>query len=85
MIADLRKTLASANKSLSALESSVNSAGPAINTLTTETLPEFNQLARDVRQLSQSMKSITERIDQQGVGGLVGAPPLPDYDPGKTK
>jgi phospholipid/cholesterol/gamma-HCH transport system substrate-binding protein len=85
MIADLRKTLASANKSLSALENTVAGANPAINTLTNETLPEFNQLARDIRQLSQSMKSITDRIDQQGVTGLVGSPPLPDYEPRKQK
>jgi hypothetical protein len=36
-----------------------------------------------MRQLSASLKNVTERLDQQGVSGLVAAPALPDYDPGK--
>jgi phospholipid/cholesterol/gamma-HCH transport system substrate-binding protein len=83
MIAELRKTLVSANGSLNALESTLKSADPAIQTLNTQTLPEINQLARDLRQLSSSLKNVTERLDQQGVGGLVSAPELPDYKPGK--
>ena len=62
----------------------MNNANPAIETLATQTLPEVNQLARDMRDLSGSLKSVTERLDQQGVSGIVGAPALPDYD-GKRK
>lgn len=85
MIAELRKTLRSANGSLSALETSLNSANPALETLNTQTLPEINQLARDLRRLSSSLQSVTERLDQQGVGGLVSATKLPDYEPGRSK
>jgi phospholipid/cholesterol/gamma-HCH transport system substrate-binding protein len=85
MLAELRKTLRSANGSLSALETSLNSANPALETLNTQTLPEVNQLARDLRRLSSSLQSVTERLDQQGVGGLVSAPKLPDYEPGRSK
>lgn len=85
MIAELRKTLRSANGSLSALETSLNSANPALETLNTQTLPEINQLARDLRRLSSSLQSVTERLDQQGVGGIVSAPKLPDYEPGRSK
>jgi phospholipid/cholesterol/gamma-HCH transport system substrate-binding protein len=84
-IAELKKTLAAANKSLSALEVTLKSSNPAIETLNTQTLPEFNQLARDLRQLSGSLKSITERVDQNGLGGALSAPPLPDYDAKKGK
>jgi phospholipid/cholesterol/gamma-HCH transport system substrate-binding protein len=83
MMNDLRKTLAAANGSLSALEATLKAANPAIQTLNTQTLPEFNQLARDLRQLSGSLKNVTERLDQQGVSGLVTAPTLPDYRAGK--
>jgi phospholipid/cholesterol/gamma-HCH transport system substrate-binding protein len=83
MMGELRKTLAAANGSLNALESTLKSADPAIQTLNTQTLPEINQLARDLRQLSSSLKNVTERLDQQGVGGLVSSPELPDYKPGK--
>jgi phospholipid/cholesterol/gamma-HCH transport system substrate-binding protein len=84
-IADLRSTLAAANKSMAALENSINSTGPAVETLTTQTLPEFNQLARDLRELSGSLKSVTEKLDQQGASGLISAPALPDYQPIKGK
>ncbi|MBP6381035.1 MAG: MCE family protein [Sphingorhabdus sp.] len=85
MLAELRKTLRSANGSLTALETTLNSANPAMETLNTQTLPEINQLARDLRRLSSSLQSVTERLDQQGVGGLVSAPKLPDYEPGRSK
>lgn len=85
MMAELRKTLRSANGSLAALETSLNNANPALETLNSQTLPEVNQLARDLRQLSASLQSVTERLDQQGIGGLVTAPKLPDYEPGRSK
>lgn len=85
MMAELRKTLKSANGSLSALEVTLNNANPAIETLNTQTLPEVTQLARDLRELSVSLKSVTERVDQNGLGGVVSAPALPDYDPGNRK
>ena len=80
MMVELRKTLGAANRSLAALETTLNNANPAIETLSTQTLPEVNQLARDMRQLSGSLKSVTERLDQEGVGGLVSSPALPDYE-----
>ncbi len=80
LMAELRRTLASANGSLSALEVTLKNANPAIENLNTQTLPEVNQLARDLRQLSGSLKTVTERLDQDGVGSLVSAPSLPDYE-----
>ncbi|MFN3747389.1 MAG: MlaD family protein [Sphingorhabdus sp.] len=85
MLAELRKTLRSANGSLAALETSLNQANPALETLNSQTLPEVNQLARDLRRLSASLQSVTERVDQQGIGGIVTAPRLPDYEPGRSK
>lgn len=85
LMGELRRTLASANGSLTALEKTLKSANPAIETLNTQTLPEVNQLARDLRQLSGSLKTVTERLDQGGVGSLVSAPTLPDYEGGSGK
>ena len=84
-LAELRKTLRAANGSLSALETSLNNANPAIETLNAQTLPEINRLARDLQRLSASLQSVTDRLDQQGVGGLVSAPQLPDYEPGRSR
>ena len=85
MMAELRKTLRAANGSLAALETTLNNANPAIETLNTQTLPEVTQLARDLRELSTSLKSVTERVDQNGLGGAVSAPALPEYKPGSRK
>ncbi len=82
---EMRKTMAAATKSLAALEGTLNAANPALDTISNKTLPEVNQLARDLRQLSASLKSMTEKLDQQGVSGLVSAPTLPDYEPEKGK
>jgi phospholipid/cholesterol/gamma-HCH transport system substrate-binding protein len=82
---DMRKTMAAASKSMAALETTLNAANPALDKISNQTLPEVNQLARDLRQLSASLKSMTEKIDQQGVSGLVSSPALPDYEPEKGK
>jgi phospholipid/cholesterol/gamma-HCH transport system substrate-binding protein len=82
---EMRKTLTAANKSLAALETTITNVNPALDTVTNQTLPEMNQLARDLRQLSASLKSVTEKVDQQGVSGLVSSPALPDYVPTKRK
>ena len=85
MLVELRKTLRSANGSLAALETTLNNANPAIETLNTQTLPEVTQLARDLRELSVSLKSVTDKVDQGGIGSVVNAPALPDYQPGNRK
>jgi phospholipid/cholesterol/gamma-HCH transport system substrate-binding protein len=82
MLDELRKTLRAANGSLAALETTLNNANPAIETLNTQTLPEVAQLARDLRDLSTSLKSVTEKVDQGGISSVVGAPALPDFKPG---
>ena len=85
MLNELRKTLRSANGSLAALETTLNNANPAIETLNTQTLPEVTQLARDLRELSVSLQSVTDKVDQGGIGSVVNAPALPDYQPGSRK
>jgi phospholipid/cholesterol/gamma-HCH transport system substrate-binding protein len=85
MLNELRKTLRAANGSLAALETTLNNANPAIETLNTQTLPEVTQLARDLRELSVSLKSVTDKVDQGGIGSVVNAPALPDYQPGSRK
>ena len=40
---------------------------------------------RDLRDLSQSLQGVSERLDQGGVSGVVGPKKLPDYKPGKTR
>lgn len=83
LVKDLNATLKTARTSLTALESTLNNANPALDTLNTQTIPEANKLLRDLQQLSGSLESVTDKLDQQGATALLGPPPLPDYEPKK--
>lgn len=83
LVADLRRTVARADSTLAALESTANAAKPAVNTLTTQTLPEVGQLIRDLRDTTQSLGAVAARLDEDPAGALVGGRRLPDYEPGK--
>jgi phospholipid/cholesterol/gamma-HCH transport system substrate-binding protein len=48
-------------------------------------LPEANKLVRDLRSLSNSLEQVSNRVNQQGIGGALGPEKLPDYKPGKRK
>ena len=81
MVADLRKTIQSAGKSMDDLSAILGEARPGVQALTKQTIPEIGQLVRDLRESSAALRSITTRIDQQGAGSILGPPKLPDYKP----
>jgi len=81
--AKISKTLENANASIAQLEKTLKAAQPGVDTFSNNTLPQINALTRDLREASKSLKGITERLDQEGAGSLLGAPPLPDYEPKK--
>jgi phospholipid/cholesterol/gamma-HCH transport system substrate-binding protein len=85
MLADLRRTVAAAEGSMKNLDAALAAVKPGLNTLSTQTLPEVNLLVRDLRTMSDTLGSVATKVDQQGVGALVGGPKLPDYEPGKIK
>jgi phospholipid/cholesterol/gamma-HCH transport system substrate-binding protein len=81
LINDLRHTIRAAESSMRNLEGVLNDARPGVQAFSSQTLPEVGQLIRDLRATSQSLRDITDRLNQQGVGGIVGGQRLPDYDP----
>jgi phospholipid/cholesterol/gamma-HCH transport system substrate-binding protein len=85
MIADLRKTIQSAQTSMTNLDQAIAEAKPGIHTFSTRTLPEAGQLIHDLQQTSESLRNVSDRFDRQGIGGIVGGQKLPDYKPGKQK
>jgi phospholipid/cholesterol/gamma-HCH transport system substrate-binding protein len=85
MIADLRRTVQSAQNSMKNLDAAIAEARPGIQTFSTRTLPETGQLIRDLRATSESLRNVAERLDQNGVGGIIGGQKLPDYRPQKQK
>ncbi len=83
MIADLRKTIQAAEKSMAALDATLAEARPGLKGLSNDTLPEANALIRDLRTVSDTLGSVATKLDQQGATSLLGGPPLPDYKPAK--
>ncbi len=81
LITDLRHTLRSAEQSMQQLEAAIGDARPGIQAFTTQTLPETGQLIRDLRATSESLRAITERMEREGIGGVLGGQKLPDYKP----
>jgi phospholipid/cholesterol/gamma-HCH transport system substrate-binding protein len=82
---DLRKSIASVQQAADNLNAMIGEARPGVQNFSKSTLPEANKLVRDLRQLSASLKDVSDRVNQQGIGGALGPEKLPDYKPGKPK
>jgi len=82
---DLRRSIASIQQTTANIDALVGDARPGVQNLTKSTLPEVNRLVRDLRQLTSSLQGVTQRLDQGGVTGVLGAPKLPDHNPGKSR
>jgi phospholipid/cholesterol/gamma-HCH transport system substrate-binding protein len=80
---DLRKAIASVQKAADNLDAMVSDARPGVQNFSKSTLPEANRLVHDLRELSVSLKSVADRVDQGGIGGTLGPEKLPDYTPRK--
>ena len=63
----------------------ITDARPGVQNFSKSTLPEANRLVRDLRDLTVSLKSVSERVEQGGIGGTLGPEKLPDYKPGKRR
>ena len=78
---DLSQTLRSAKSAAAELEATLGDARPSIRQISTTTLPEAETAIRDLRATSRALRNVTEKLDEQGVGSLIGGGTLPDYKP----
>lgn len=78
---ELRETLKSANSALSSLAATLEDTRPAARQLRTSTLPNAEATLQDLRATSRALRSITEKLESEGAGALVGGQSLPDYKP----
>lgn len=78
-LGNLNKAVASAQKSMDTLDAAIGDARPGLQSFSKQTIPELGQLIHDLRQMSQSLSSVAEKIDRGGAGSIVGSPKLPDY------
>jgi phospholipid/cholesterol/gamma-HCH transport system substrate-binding protein len=80
---DLKKTVASASKSMETLDEVLNEAKPGLQAFSRQTVPETGALIRDLREMAEALTAVAGRLDRGGAGGLIGGQKLPDYEPRK--
>jgi len=83
MLANLNRTIASAQKSMETLDATIGDARPGLQAFSKKTIPEAGQLIQDLREMATALTSVAEKLDKGGAGGLIGPPALPDYKPTK--
>ena len=80
---DLRKAIAGVQQAANNLNAMISDARPGVQNFSKSTLPQANQLVHDLRELTQSLKGVSDRVNHQGIGGALGPEKLPDYKPRK--
>jgi phospholipid/cholesterol/gamma-HCH transport system substrate-binding protein len=81
LVRDLRETIQAAEQSMAALNATIGDARPGVQALTKQTIPEVGQLVRDLRATTESLRSVTERLDREGALSILNGQKLPDYEP----
>jgi phospholipid/cholesterol/gamma-HCH transport system substrate-binding protein len=81
LAAQMRTTLKSASAAADSLSATLDDARPAARQLSESTLPAAEAAMRDLRETSRALRAVTERIETQGAGGIIGGQKLPDYKP----
>ena len=84
-VQNLNKAIASVQQAADNLNGMIGDARPGVQNLSKSTLPEANRLIQQLRELSESLQAVTNRVQQSGIGGSLGPEQLPDYKPGKRK
>ncbi len=79
LTADLKKTLAAATKAADTLSATLEASQPAATQLRESTLPSAEATLQDLRATSRALRSISEKLENEGVGSLIGGRALPDY------
>lgn len=81
MMQQFRASLKSIDRTATALEALANDTRPAARQLSDTTVPEAEKAIRDLRATTRALRDLTERLNDQGAGSLLGGQKLPDYKP----
>lgn len=84
LVRDLRSTIATAENSVRNLDAVISDARPGVQAFSKQTIPEVGALIGDLRDTASSLERVSGRLDQGGVTAILGAPKLPDYEPGRA-
>jgi phospholipid/cholesterol/gamma-HCH transport system substrate-binding protein len=77
----LRTSLRSVQTAADELKITLGDARPAVRQLSASTLPDAEAALRDLKATTRALRTLTEKIDDQGAGALTGGSKLPDYKP----
>jgi phospholipid/cholesterol/gamma-HCH transport system substrate-binding protein len=81
MVAELRQTVTRARSSLDNLDAILTDARPGVQALSKQTIPEVGLLVRDLRDMTEALSGVADRLNRGGAGSLIGSKKLPDYEP----
>ena len=84
-VTNLNQAIIAARQAADNLNGMVGDARPGVQSFSKSTLPEANRLVHDLRELTQSLQQVSDRINRQGIGGTLGPQKLSDYKPGKRQ
>jgi len=82
-MANFNRAAASAQRSLASIDATIAEARPGLKTLTTQTIPNTNELVRDLTTMAETLTNVANKLDRGGAGALIGGGNLPDYRPRK--
>ncbi|MEH3105824.1 MAG: MlaD family protein [Sphingomonas fennica] len=82
-LANLNKAVASAEHSMATLDSAITDARPGLKTFSTRTVPEANELIRNLNEMAEALTHVAGRLDRGGASAIIGGSTLPDYKPGR--
>ncbi len=78
-MANLNKATTAAQHTMESLDAAITDARPGVKAFSTQTVPQINQLVRNLAEMSESLNAISAKLDRGGAGALIGGSKLPDY------
>jgi phospholipid/cholesterol/gamma-HCH transport system substrate-binding protein len=81
LVAELKRAITTTEATLARVEKLTAAAEPGVNALSTQTVPQVNQLVADLRDVSQQLGALAAKLDEDPLGAVTGGRPLPDYEP----
>ena len=81
LVGQANQSLKSISQASAQLDGLLTELRPGAQRLSAQTLPEAEAAIRDLRASTRALRGATEKLNDQGVKGLLGGQQLPDYKP----
>lgn len=78
-LVQLRATLKSAQAAADEIKAAMAEVKPGARQFNERTLPALENTLREIQATSRSLRDLTDRVNDRGVGSIVGGTRLPDY------